>query len=125
MKKLLIIVAVLGLTAAANAQHVVGRYHYARPRVYTGGYYAPFYPYYYGYSPFYPYPPFGYPNNYDSRPSKMSLKIEDIRNDYQDKIWSARHDTNLPRKERRQKVHELKHQRDQEIADLKRNYYKY
>ncbi len=124
MKKLLAIILLLQLAFGASAQHFRGGFHYyARPRVSVGvglGFY-PGYPYF-GYSPFgYP----GYRYGYAARPSKLTMQIEDIKADYKDKIWSAKHDKSIPRHERKLKVHELKHQRDQEIADLKRNYYKY
>ncbi len=130
MKKLLIVLFAIGLTLGASAQRGHAYYHggvYARPRVVVGvgAYYAPFYPYYgfgFGYGPFYPYP---YGPVYGYRPTKLDLQIEDIKNDYADKIWSVKEDKTLTRKERREKVHELKVQRDQEIADAKRNYYKY
>ena len=132
MKTIAIIICALGLTMSASAQrviHAAPHYysHYPRTHVTVGlgygyGAWGPYYPYW-GYSPFYGYPPY-YGNDYYNRPTKLDLEIQDIRNDYKDKIWSARHDTSISRKDRRQKVHELKHERDQEILDAKRNYYK-
>ncbi len=131
MKKLLIVLLSLGLVTGVSAQrgHIGGGfhgggYHYIRPHVTVvyGGAFSPFYPYYgFGYYPFgYPYPPaYGY-----SRPSKLTLQIEDIKNDYHDKIWSVKQDKSLTHKQRREKVRELKHERDQAIDDAKRNYYK-
>lgn len=122
MKKLLIVMISLALAGSVSAQrfgHGGGVYYHPRVIV-TGG----FYPYYglgFGFGPFYPYYPYGYSYN---RPSKMAMQIADIKNDYKDKIWSAKHDTSLTRKERRMKVHELKVERDNAINDLKRNYYK-
>ena len=125
MKKILIMVFALVLTLGLSAQHRFGGgarfYGGSRITVGIGGYYNPFYsgfgfPYYYGY----PRPYYGYQGN-----SKMGMKIQDIKNDYADKIWSAKHDTNLSRKERRNIVHQLRHERDVAIADVKRNYYKY
>jgi hypothetical protein len=128
MKKLLIVLLAVALASGASAQRGHGYSHgggYTRSHVIVGvGAYAPFYPYYglgFGY-PFYPYgPTYGYGH----RPSKLDLQIEDIKNDYADKIWSVKEDKSLPRKQRREKVHELKRERDQEIIDTKRNYYKY
>lgn len=119
----LIIVCALGLSLHASAQKVVRvtPHYYPRTRVSVGlglGAWGPYYPYYspfYGYSPYY---------GYSSRPTKLDLEIQDIRNDYQDRIWSARHDESLSRKARRQKVHELKTERDNEILQAKRDYYK-
>jgi hypothetical protein len=127
MKKLLVVIMSFGLAMTASAQHHFrggGGFRYSGPRVSIGiGAYAPFYPAYgYGYSPFYTYPrSYGYAY----RPSKLTLKIEDIKNDYADKIWSAKNDTSLSRKERRKLVHQLKYERDQAIIEAKRNYYKY
>ena len=125
MKKLLIITFTLAIGLGAFAQHPgarVGRYYYSRPRVSIGIGYTPLIPYYgLGYGPFYPYPSY---YGYAHRPTKLDLTIEDIKNDYQNRIWSARHDDSLTGKARRQKVHELKHERDQAIIDAKKSYYK-
>ena len=129
MKKLMVIVVALGLTMGASAQRGHGGgfgrgggHAYFAPRVSVGlGF---------GYSPYYSpfgYYPYGYGGVYGQsygRPSKLGMKIQDIKNDYEDKIYSAKHDNTLTRKERRQTVHNLRAERDQEINDLKRNYYK-
>ncbi|MEO5592774.1 MAG: hypothetical protein ABIR15_04695 [Chitinophagaceae bacterium] len=132
MKKLMVIAVALGLAFGASAQRFGhggfgrggGHVYIAPPRVSVGIGYSPFYAPYY--SPF-GYSPYGYNNVYGRsyRPSKMEMKIEDIKNDYKDKIYSAKHDDSLTRKERRQTVHQLRSERDQAINDLKRNYYKY
>ena len=118
MKKILIILLAAGLALSASAQKLYhgGRVYSSRPRVvFSTGVYAPFYPYwgYYGY-PWY---------TYTERPTRLTLKIEDIQNDYKEKIWAARHDKSVPRKERRQNIHELKHDRDEAIVQAKRDYY--
>jgi hypothetical protein len=128
MKKMMIIVVALGLALGASAQRFGhgfggGHVYIAPPRVSVGvglGY-SPFY-----YSPF-GYNPYGYNNYYGRsyRPSKLDLQVEDIKNDFQDKIWSAKHDESLSRKEKRRVVHQLRAERDQAITDAKRNYYKY
>ena len=120
MKKLFAILFSLGLVISAAAQHrYVGRhYYYYRPRtsvVLSGGYY----PYYSS--------PFGYSylgQPYYYRPSRLTLEIEDIQSDYQDRIWSVRHDKSISKKERRIRIHDLKFQRDQAIRDAEMNYYK-
>ena len=56
--------------------------------------------------------------------SNIKLRIDDIKNDYQDKIWSAKHDNSLSRAQRKKTVHELKHERDEAIIQAKRDYYK-
>ena len=133
MKKIMLVMLLfLGLGFGASAQ-VHGRGGggkvYVRPRVTIigGGYgyspylpYGPYLGYGFGFNPYYTYP--GMYHSY--RPSKLSLQIEDIKNDYKDRIWSAKHDKDLSRRERRAKVQELKHERDGAIIDAKRNYYK-
>ena len=127
MKTVLIAICALGLTLSASAQKVVRVAPHPRTHVsvgvgFGGGYgYYPYSPYWY--NPWYAYPPG--PGYYrSSRPSKLDLEIQDINNDYKDKIWSARHDESLSRKQRRQAVHDLKHQRDNDILQAKKDYYK-
>ncbi|MFT4154162.1 hypothetical protein [Parafilimonas sp.] len=122
MKKItIIILSCILTTGAASAQKGVAR---PAPRVIyysTPYYYSPFWnPYFYG--------GFGY--NWYGRPgyynhsTKMQKQIQDIENDYKDRIESVRSDDSLSGKERRQKIRALKHDRDKEIADFKKNYYK-
>ena len=114
------IIAMVGLTFAASAQKFYAAHHYSRPRVMvSAGVYSPFYPY--GYlGPYYPYPNTTYP----VMPTRLEIKIDNIRNDYSDRIWSARHDKTISRTERRATILKLKHERDQAILDTKSNYYK-
>lgn len=134
MKKLVVIVVALGLALGASAQSKRSGPRGVRPgktvivRAYPS--ISPFYGYgrgFYGYSPFYS--PFGYGFDYgyrpQARPTKLDLEIEDIRNEYQDRIKSVRLADDLSRREKRQKVQELKSMRDKVIIDTKRNYYKY
>jgi hypothetical protein len=134
MKKLLIMVMAIGLVSGVSAQR-----HGGGGGFHGGGYIArpvivPSYGYGYGYGlglglgygigyPFYGFPPYGY-NYGNARPSKLTQKIEDIKSDYQDRIYSARNDANLNGKARRQEVRQLKHERDDAINNLKSNYYK-
>ena len=130
MKKLMVIIIVLGLSIAASAQkiavgvngHSGGSVYYTPRTTFVVGTYVPFYysPFYYGFYPYYGYPPYWY----HYRPTKLDLQIEDIRNDYEAKIWSARHDKTLSGKEKRTEIHELRHERDVAINDAERNYYK-
>jgi hypothetical protein len=117
MKKLLIIGLALALTVGASAQKIRGGFY--RPRTYVvlgGGFgYSPFY------SPFYnPYFP-GYYSYH--RPSKLDMQIADIKSDYNDRIWSVRHDKTVPRRQRRKEIHELRHERDIAVSDAERNYH--
>ncbi len=123
MKKLVIIFFSLFLVLAASAQrgHYRGGGHYHGGRghviVSVGGY-TPYWGYGYGY-------PWAYSPYYmNAAPSELELKIEDIRADYQDKIWSARHDKSLSRSERKQIIHNLKRDRSKAIIQAKENYYK-
>jgi hypothetical protein len=124
MKKLMIVIIalMLGFTAFSQKVAVVSGHFggvYYRPRAtFVVGSYVPLYyhPFFYGY-PYYEY-------RYYYRPTKLDLQIADIKNDYEEKIWSARHDKTLTGKERRHEVRELKHERDQAINDAEHNYYK-
>ena len=119
MKKLLFTLLCMGMLSAASAQ-----WHRA-----YGGYYSPRY-YYPGYGLGlygiwgYPYAPYPYYNSY-YRPGKLEMQLEDIRQDYRDKIWSARQDKSLKGKARRAKIRELKKERDNELNQTIRNYYKH
>ena len=124
MKQIIIAFAAIFLTLGASAQRGYhGGYHgrtYYRPvrtRTYiSAGIYAnPFYSPGYYYGPSYP---------YNSRPGRLEIEIADIKADYADKIWSARHDKSLSRAERKRTVHDLKSQRDREIRETERDYYK-
>jgi|SRR6478735_1471962 len=132
MKKLFLILLSMALIYGASAQKIIaGGHYYTRPRVSVSvGTYAPFYPYYgFGYSPFaygygfgYGYPYYGYHQPY--RPSKLDLQVEDIKKDYQDKIWSVKNDKSLSGKEKRKEVRNLKQERDQAVLDARKNYYR-
>jgi len=119
MKKILIILIATGfvMTASAAIIHPWNGYYHARPRVIVStGFYNPYFPYY----GFYGYPYF----NYAERPTRLDLKIEGIQNDYKEKIEAARHDKSVPRKERKENVRQLKHEREDAIIQAKRDYYK-
>ena len=121
----------LGLAFGVSAQKVGrgGNYHRPPQRVVVvrGGFspfYSPFYsPFGYG-RPYYGYSPYGYDGYRSARPSKLDLQIADIKNDYSDKIKSARMDDQLSRKERRAVIQSLKHDREKQIIDAKRKYYR-
>jgi hypothetical protein len=125
MKKLFIVMIALALAGTVSAQRFhTGGFAY-RPTVVVGGGFYPYYGIGFGFNPFYPYYPYyPYGSPYYGNMSKLQAQIQQIKVDYNDKIWSAKQDTNLTRKERRQKVRALKVERDNAINDLKRNYYK-
>src|SRR5574338_259827 len=97
MKRLVIILMVTAVSLGATAQHGIIRHGgYRRSHVIVSVVRPVYYPpYFYGYyDPFYyPFYP-GYVYHH-LRETRLELKIDDIRNDYRDKIWSARHDKSL------------------------------
>lgn len=119
MKKLLVVLVLAGLAFSASAQkYRRGGYHVVRPRVIVGFGYSPFYsPYYNPYGGY----PYGY--GYAGRPSRLELEIEDIRIDYADRIHSVKMDKDITRRERRQRIRQLKTDRDREIVQAQRDYY--
>jgi hypothetical protein len=135
MKKLLVILFSVGLALGASAQRGGGHYYHGggggyvyRPHVSVGfglgyGFGYPFgYPYYgFGYPFGYPYPPYYYGQG--PMPSRLGLQIEDIKNDYKAQIKDTRADKSVPRKERKEKIRQLKHDRDQAIIKARKDYY--
>ena len=120
MKKLFVILLSMILVISASAQrgHGAGHYYYRPHTRVVVGVGAGYYPY-----PYYPYD-YGFYRPYYYRPSGLQLEIEDIQADYRDRIWSVKHDNSLSRRERRERVHELKSQREEAIRDAERNYYR-
>lgn len=145
-RRLLIVLFAAGLSLGASAQRGVG-YHggggirgggfhgggprvvYAYPRSYFGlglgfGYGYPFglgYPY--GlYGPWgYPYPPYYY--GHGAMPSKLAVQVQDIKSDYDAQIKDVRHDKTVPRKERREKINQLKKDRDAAVIQARQDYF--
>ena len=113
------------ITMGASAQKFNSHpYLYPKPRVHTSisvGIGTPYYSPYY--SPFYqPYPYYGTPIY--SRPTRLENEIADIKADYNDRIWSAKHDNSLSKSERKAEVRRLKSQRDRAIRDAEYNYHR-
>ncbi len=131
MKKLLIIMLVLGLASGASAQSVKRNIRSISPRativrvVPAYPFYNPYYGFGYRYSPFYSpfYDPFFGPR-YQSTPSELDLEIEDIQNEYSHKLSTVRKDKSLSKDERKQQIRDLKHEREDAIIEVKKNYYK-
>jgi hypothetical protein len=72
-----------------------------------------------------PYGPYAYPYyGWHGRESRLARNVQDIRNDYADRIYSVKQDTRISHKERRQKVRELKKEREKAVQDEIMNYYK-
>lgn len=129
MKKLVVVMFAMALASGAFAQKVSrgGGVRVIHPRpIISVGAVVPFYGPFWG-SPYYGYPYYGYPYGYRygyNRPTKLDLQIADIKNDYQQKISAARSDKSISKSERKQVIRDLKHDRDQEIIEAKRSYYK-
>lgn len=132
MKKMLIVAFAIVVTLNVQAQRrggfpSHGGGYYSAPRIvvpFYRPYYNPFYnPFYNSYGLGYGYYPPAV-NTYNNRPSKLTIAIQDIKNDYGDKITSVRSDDSLSGKDRRAKIRAFKHERNQLIDDTKRNYYK-
>jgi hypothetical protein len=135
MKQLMVMMLALGVAMTAGAQGKIrtGRISPVspRPKVIVV---APSFGYGYGYrySPFYnPYTSFYSPFNdpfYRGRvvervPSDLQLQVEDIDNDFSYQISTVRHDKTLEGKDRRQKIRDLKHQKENAIINAKRAYW--
>ena len=133
-KKLFIVLFSLGLAYGASAQrgghggfavgHGGGFYgggYY--PRTYVGvgvgfgypyGWYGPW-----GYP--YAYPPYYY--GYGAMPTQLELQIKDIKNDFDQQIKDVRHDKALSHSERRQKIDQLKADRDNAVVQARHDYF--
>jgi hypothetical protein len=131
MKKLMVITLCMGLAFGVAAQtHSISAYHgtvgyVIQPRMSVGIGFAPYYsPFgYYGFPFGIPYGGY-YPYGANSRPTTLQRKEDEIRADYEDKIYSVHHDDSLTSKEKRQAVRDLKKERKKEIHDLVANYHK-
>jgi hypothetical protein len=131
MKKLLVILFSVGLTLGASAQkgHFShgGGYFY-RPSV-TVGFGYPYYGYgFYGaYGPYGVWGPWGpYPGYYygqGAMPTRLAVQINDIKSDYKAQIKATRQDKSIPHKERRERIRQLKHDRDQAVVNARHDYY--
>jgi len=124
MKKVSIVLfsVIMALSASAQKVVVAPRIHtfphvvyYSRPYFYNPYFYNP---YYFGFN-WYGQPAYNY-----HRPTKLEGQIQDIENEYSDRIKSVRADDSLTHHDRREKIRDLRHERDQAIDDAKKSYYK-
>jgi hypothetical protein len=144
MRRLLVIMMVFGLAAGASAQAKIrgqvpqvnrsgsgngGKQQViiVTPRSYYNPYYSPFYGYSrWGYSPY----GFGYNRFYGmnqastSVPTELDLEIEKIKSDYGYEISEVRRNKSIPKSERKEKIRDLKHERDIAVLEAKKSYYK-
>ena len=77
--------------------------------------YNPFYSPFYGYNSFY-YSPYAF----QPSPSKLDLEIEQINNDYHHEIADVRHDATLSKAERKQKIRDLRHEKENSVIEAKK-----
>lgn len=128
MKKLFVILLLSGVAFSASAQHSRGGHRAVRSHVSVGigshstyglGYGNNRYNSYN--SPFNTFPSRSY--NYN-RPSQLDLNIQDIENEYRDRIWSVKNDKALSRKQRKENIRALRYEKEKTIIDARRNYYK-
>lgn len=131
MKKLVFLVVSFGLAFGAFAQRSVKsppRNPGPAQKVVVVRSYPPMFSPYFGFGRPFGYSRFGYgfydPFRPQPRPSKLDMEIQDIQYDYRDRVASVRADKDLTRKERRQKVRELKNERDKVVSETRRNYHK-
>ena len=147
MKKIIGLLLATGLTLGSFAQSKVIRgniesrpsYHNGGGKTTTvvvvprsGGYYRPYgygYGYGYGYRGYmspYGYMPYGYGflPQAEYRPSGLDLEIDQIRSDFSHEISSVRHDKTISKSDRKQKIRDLKHERESEINSATQKYFK-
>ncbi len=134
MKHILIIILAIGLAAGAGAQTKVrGGNAPVRTRVIVAAPVVPAWGFGYGFgarfSPFYDpfYSPFHDPylrhRPVQSRvPAELQLNLDEIENEYNFRLSSTKSDRSITGKERRQKMRELKYEREAALIDARRNY---
>ena len=128
MKKILIMMIALTLSAGVFAQKGGFRGHSVR--VYT--YVTPAFGYGFNYGyPFFGYPYFGYPYGYGMYPYaygpmtsyKLNAQINAVKSEYRYKIKAARKDKSVSSAQRKQNVLQLKSERENAIGNVQKNYY--
>ena len=128
MKKILIMMIALTLSAGVFAQKGGFRGHSVR--VYT--YVTPAFGYGFNYGyPLFGYPYFGYPYGYGMYPYaygpmtsyKLNAQINAVKSEYRYKIKAARKDKSVSRAQRKQNVLQLKSERENAIGNVQKNYY--
>lgn len=124
MKKISIVLFSVIMALSASAQKVVVRPVHTGTRVVyvSRPYWTPYYynSFYYGFN----YPWYGRPAYYYNQPTKLERQVQDIENEYSDRIKSVRADDSLSHQDRKAKIRELRHERSQAVDDAKKNYYK-
>ena len=59
-----------------------------------------------------------------SVPTELDLEIEKIKSDYGYEISEVRHNKIISKSERKEKIRDLKHERDIAVLEAKKSYYK-
>jgi hypothetical protein len=131
MKKLVFLVVSLGLAFGVSAQRSVkspARNPRPPQKVVVVRNYPPMFSPYFGFGS-----PFGFsrfgnrfydPFRPQPRPSRLDMEIQDIQHEYRDRVASVRSDKDLSRRERRQRVKELKNERDRIVSETRSDYHK-
>ena len=123
MKTILMFCLAVFITSAVSAQKY-NRHRYPQSRVRSSisiGIGSPYYsPYYSPYSR--PFPSYNTPVY--SRPTRLESEIADVKADYDDRIWSVRHDKSLSKSERKMVIRRLKSERDRAVRDAQYNYHR-
>ena len=141
MKSLLGIMIAVGLSLGASAQGKIKgqvptvtrpatsgkQIIIVSPRPYYSPYYRPYYGYRsWGYSPYgygFGNPYYGFGQASVSVPTQLDLEIERIKSDYGHELSDVRHDKSISKQERKQKIRDIKHDRENAIIEAKRDYY--
>ncbi|HET9746424.1 MAG TPA: hypothetical protein VFP97_11975 [Chitinophagaceae bacterium] len=135
MKIIVMVCLAVVITTAASAQKY-NRSRYPQPRIRTSigvgigsPYYSPYRSPYY--SPFYHSYPYRstqprpyYSTPVYSRPGRLEMEISELRTDYNDRIWSVRHDKSLSKSERKAEIRRLRSERDRAVRNAEYSYHR-
>ena len=123
MKAILMFSLAVLIAGAASAQKY-NRHRYPQPGVRSSisiGIGSPYHsPYYSRFSR-----PFPYQSTpIYSRTTRLDNEIADIKAEFNERIWSARHDKYLSKAERKMEIRRLKSERDRALRDAEYNYHR-
>jgi hypothetical protein len=123
MKAILMFSLAIVVASAVSAQKY-NRHGYSQPRVRSSisiGIGTSFHsPYYSPFSRSYPY----YGTPVYSRSTRFDNEIADLKAEYNDRIWSARHDKSFSKAERKMEIRRLKSERDRALRDAAYSYHR-
>lgn len=130
MKRSVMVLLLTAIVSSASARMLpMGHFHRGfdrglghRPAVVVrGGFYNPWYAHY-GFYYNYPYY-YGY-NNPSAPPTQLDIQVAQIKNNYADKISSVKLDNSLNGPEKRAEIRALKRDRNLDVMQAKKDYYK-